>query len=85
VVFLYSLFSIIRGGDNVKVVKVRVLKTYKDVMLKEIKEPGDTFEVTKERAEHLVKQKMVEIVIEETKKVGKSTKKSTKKAVVEEG
>ena len=54
--------------------KVRVIRRYNDLTLKKIKEKGEEFEVSEQRAQHLVKQKMVEIVepvkskkIEETK------------------
>lgn len=48
-------------------VKVKVIKRYNDVVLKKIQEKGTTFKVSEERAKHLVKQGMVEI-IEEAKK-----------------
>lgn len=46
-------------------VKVKAIKRYHDLKQKKIIEPGkkgDTFEVTKERADHLVKQGMVKII-----------------------
>lgn len=45
--------------------KVKVIKRYSDVVLNEIKEKDEIFDVSKERAEHLVKEGMVEIIKEE--------------------
>lgn len=50
--------------------KVKVIKRYNDVVLNKIKEKYEVFEVSKERAEHLVKEGMVEII-----KEGKETQK----------
>ena len=54
--------------------KVKVIKRYNDVVLNKIKEKdeneSEVFEVSKERAEHLVKEGMVEII-----KEGKETQK----------
>ena len=51
-------------------IKVKVIKRYNDVVLNKIKEKGEIFEVSKERAEHLAKEGMVEII-----KEGKETQK----------
>ena len=53
-----------------RTLKVKVIKRYNDVALNEIKETAEVFEVSKERAEHLVKEGMVEII-----KEGKETQK----------
>ena len=45
-------------------VKVNVIKRYHDLKLGRIQEKGTEFEVTKERAEYLTKQGMVEILKE---------------------
>lgn len=53
-------------------IKVKVIKRYNDVVLNKIKEKDEVFEVvSKERAEHLVKEGMVEII-----KEGKETQKN---------
>lgn len=51
--------------------KVKVIKRYNDVVLNKIKEKDEVFEASKERAEHLVKEGMVEII-----KEGKETQKN---------
>lgn len=48
-------------------VKVKVIKRYNDVVLKKIQEKETVFEVSEARAQHLVKQGMVEIVGETPK------------------
>lgn len=57
-------------NEEVRTLKVKVIKRYNDVALNEIKEKDEIFEVSKERAEHLVKEGMVEII-----KEGKETQK----------
>lgn len=57
-------------NEEVRTLKVKVIKRYNDVALNEIKEKDEVFEVSKERAEHLVKESMVEII-----KEGKETQK----------
>lgn len=57
-------------NEEVRTLKVKVIKRYNDVALNEIKEKDEVFEVNKERAEHLVKEGMVEII-----KEGKETQK----------
>ena len=57
-------------NEEVRTLKVKVIKRYNDVALNEIKEKVEVFEVSKERAEHLVKVGMVEII-----KEGKETQK----------
>lgn len=57
-------------NEEVRTLKVKVIKRYNDVALNEIKEKDEIFEVSKERAEHLVKEDMVEII-----KEGKETQK----------
>ena len=58
-------------NEEVRTLKVKVIKRYNDVALNEIKEKDEIFEVSKERAEHLVKEGMVEII-----KEGKETQKN---------
>lgn len=43
-------------------VKVKVIKEYNDLKLKEVPEVGKVFETDKERAEYLIDQGMVEII-----------------------
>ena len=57
-------------NEEVRTLKVKVIKRYNDVALNEIKEKDEVFEVSKERAEHLVKEGMGEII-----KEGKETQK----------
>ena len=57
-------------NKEVNTIKVKVIKRYNDVVLNKIKEKGEIFEVSKERAEHLAKEGMVEII-----KEGKETQK----------
>ena len=57
-------------NEEERTLKVKVIKRYNDVALNEIKEKDEIFEVSKERAEHLVKEGMVEII-----KEGKETQK----------
>lgn len=52
-----------KGGDRMNV-KVKVIKRYHDLKLGRIQEKGTEFEVTKERADYLTKQGMVEILKE---------------------
>lgn len=59
-----------RHNKEVSTIKVKVIKQYNDVVLNKIKEKDEVFEVSKERAEHLVKEGMVEII-----KEGKETQK----------
>lgn len=54
-----------------RTIKVKVIKRYNDIVLNKIKEKDEVFEVSKERAEHLVKEGMVEII-----KEGKETQKN---------
>lgn len=61
-----------RHNKEVSTIKVKVIKRYNDVVLNKIKEKDEVFEVvSKERAEHLVKEGMVEII-----KEGKETQKN---------
>ena len=59
-----------RHNEEERTLKVKVIKLYNDVALNKIKEKDEIFEVSKERAEHLVKEGMVEII-----KEGKETQK----------
>lgn len=61
---------IMEGGDRMNV-KVKVIKRYYDLKLGKIQEKGTEFEATKERAEYLTKQGMVEI-LKETAKTAKT-------------
>lgn len=62
--------NLCRRNEEVSITKVKVIKRYNDVVLNKIKEKDEAFEVSKERAEHLVKEGMVEII-----KEGKETQK----------
>ncbi len=42
--------------------KVKVIQKYSDIVLKKIMKEGTVFEVDDKRADHLVKQGMVEVV-----------------------
>lgn len=53
-----------RHNEEVRIIKVKVIKRYNDVVLNKIKEKDEVFEASKERAEHLVKEGMVEIIKE---------------------
>ena len=57
---------------EVRTVKVRCIKRYSDVKLKKIIEVDTIFDVDEERAQHLVNEKVAEIVNE--------TEKTTEKA-----
>lgn len=61
------------GGDRMNV-KVKVIKRYHDLKLGKIQEKDTEFEATKERAEYLTKQGMVEI-LKETVKTAKTERK----------
>ena len=48
--------------------KVKVIKRYNDVVLKDIQDPGTILEVGDRRADHLVQEGMAEYVTESRKK-----------------
>nr|CAJ1762619.1 hypothetical protein AUSP0088_00046 [uncultured phage] len=48
--------------------KVKVIKRYNDVVLKEIQDPGTILEVGDNRADHLVQEGMAEYVTETRKR-----------------
>ena len=51
--------------------KVEVIKKYSDIVIGEIKEVGEIFEVDEQRAEHLEKEGAVRILREPKAKAGK--------------
>ncbi len=59
--------------------KVRCIKRYSDVKLKKIIEVDTIFDVDEERAQHLVNEKVAEIVNETEKTTEKAIEKATGK------
>ena len=51
--------------------RVKVVKKYSDIVIGEIKEVGEIFEVDEQRAEHLEKEGAVKILREPKAKAGK--------------
>ena len=58
---------------EVRTVKVRCIKRYSDVKLKKIIEVDTIFDVDEERAQHLVNEKVAEIINETEKTTEKAT------------
>ena len=58
---------------EVRTVKIRCIKRYSDVKLKKIIEVDTIFDVDEERANHLVNEKVAEIVNETEKTAEKAT------------
>lgn len=56
---------------EVRAVKVKCIKRYSDIRLKEIIEVGTVLEVDKERAEHLIHDGVAEAVKETEKAAGR--------------
>lgn len=53
-----------RNGGEVKRMKVKCIKRYSDICLKEIVEKGTVLEVTENRGEHLIGEGVAEAVRE---------------------
>lgn len=60
-----------RNGGEVREMKVKCIKRYSDIRLKEIIEVGTVLEVDKERAEHLIHDGVAEAVKETEKVAGR--------------
>ena len=59
------------SATEVRAVKVKCIKRYSDIRLKEIIEVGTVLEVDKERAEHLIHDGVAEAVKETEKAAGR--------------
>lgn len=55
--------------EEVRTMKVKAIKRYSDIRLHKVIEPGTVLEVDEARADHLVKEGMVEILKETGKTV----------------
>lgn len=53
-----------RNGGEVRIMKVKCIKRYSDICLKEVVEKGTVLEVTENRGAHLISEGVAEMVSE---------------------